>query len=114
MVASPLETAILNISRTGWLLTGLGKSPFDGAQPWSCDLIPGHLGGLYHWGNKVKSGMWSTYPNSQVRITAFGATPLEAIHNARKLLDKHPAKALYSDLERAFEDAANEREDGST
>ena len=106
---SPLERAILGISRTGWLMVGLSRSPFDSIRPWSVDLIPGHLGGSYHWGERAKSGQWSIYPNSQARVTGEGATALEAIQNALAKLDRSDAKVVYEDLERAFEEAVNGR-----
>lgn len=112
MVGS-LERAVLRISRTGWLLQGLSRSPFNGARPWSCDLIPGHLGGIYQWGEKVRSGPGWVYPNSQARIVADGETALEAVENALAALDKSPARAVYLDLERAIEDAVNGRNAGT-
>lgn len=108
MTADPLEAAILAIPRTGWTLAGLSRSVFDCAQPWSCDLYPSHFGS-YQWGKQEKSGMWSVYPNAQVRITAAGATALEAVTNAMAMLDKSPARQVYLDLERALEEAMDER-----
>lgn len=105
---SPLEKAILGIPKTGWVMSGLGRSPFDSVAPWSVDLFPGHLG-LYQWGKKSKSGAWSTYPNAQARVTGSGPTPLAAIEDALAKLDKSAAKVIYEDLERAFRDAIDER-----
>lgn len=107
---SPLEKAILGISRTGWLMSGLGRSPFDNVSTWSVDLVPGHLG-AYRWGKKEKSGMWSVYPNAQARITGCGATALAAIQDALAKLDRSDAKVVYEDLERAFEEVAKAFED---
>jgi hypothetical protein len=103
-----LEAAILAIHKTGWKLQGLSRSPFDSVRPWQCDLVPGHLGPYYH-GTRVKSGLWSTYANAQVRIVADGVTAEEAVRNALAILDKSDAKAVYEDLERAVEDAVDER-----
>lgn len=108
MTTSPLEEAVQNISRTGWVLAGLSKSPFDSIRPWQCDLVPGHLG-PYHYGTKQKSGLYTVYRDAQARIIASGATPLEAIRNAMAMLDKSSAKQVYLDLERAVEDALDER-----
>lgn len=108
MSADPLEEAIQAIPRTGWMLLGLSRSPFDSVEPWTCDLVPGHFGS-YQWGKKAKSGPWTVYPNAQARVIASGATPLEAVRNAMKELDKSPARQVYLDLERAFEDALDGR-----
>lgn len=105
---SPLERAILDIPKTGWALVGLSRSPFDCVEPWSCDLVPTHFGS-YYFGRKVKAGQYTVYENAMARIVASGKTPLETIQRALALLDKHPAKAVYKRLERAFEEAANER-----
>lgn len=107
-MVSPLEKAILDLPKTGWTLMGLGKSPFDCVNPWSCDLVPMHFG-TYYFGKKIQLGSYSAYQNAMVRITGSGDTALAAIQDARAKLDKHPAKAIYRDLERAFEDLLDER-----
>lgn len=99
--SSPLEKAIQGLSVTGWMLRSLSKGPFNCARPWSCELYPGHFGGSFYPGRKVTS---SVLTGGMRTIVADGATPLEAVRNAVALLDKSDAKAVYEDLERAFED----------
>lgn len=106
---SPLEKAILDLPKSGWVLAGLSKSPFDSPRPWTCDLIPGHLGGSYYWGNKAKSGLYSTYPMAQARVIGSGDTPLAAIKDALVNLANSDAAEIYDDLIRAFEDAVDAR-----
>lgn len=103
---SPLEEAIASIVKTGWLMNGLGRSPFDSVQPWSVDLVPSYFG-VYQWGKPAKSGQYTVYPMAQARIVGSGATALAAIQDALAKLAKSEAKAIYDDLVRAFEDAAN-------
>jgi hypothetical protein len=59
---SPLEKAIADIPKTGWLMNGLGKSPLDSPQPWSVDLVPSYFG-IYQWGEPDKSGPYTRLPN---------------------------------------------------
>jgi hypothetical protein len=103
---SPLEKAIADIPKTGWLMNGLGKSPLDSPQPWSVDLVPSYFG-IYQWGEPDKSGPYTVYPMAQARITGGGATALAAIQDALAKLAKSEAKAIYDDLIRAFEDAVD-------
>jgi hypothetical protein len=102
---SPLEKAIVDVPKTGWLINGLSKSPFDCVQPWSVDLVPSYFG-VYQWGNPVRKP-YTTYPMAQARITGSGVTALAAIQDALAKLAKSEAKAIYDDLIRAFEDAVD-------
>lgn len=102
---SPLEKAIVDVPKTGWFINGLGRSPFDSAQPWSVDLVPSYFG-VYQWG-KPERTPYTTYPMAQARITGSGATALAAIQDALAKLAKSEAKAIYDDLVRAFEDAVD-------
>jgi hypothetical protein len=100
---SPLEKAIVDIPKTGWLMNGLGKASFD--SPWSVDLVPSYFG-VYQWGKPVRNP-YTVYPMAQARITGSGATALAAIQNALAKLAKSEAKAIYDDMIRAFEDAVD-------
>lgn len=102
--SSPLEQAIQAISATGWMLKSLGRSPFDSAAPWTCELYPGHFGGSYYQGTRRKSAQYTVWTGAMTTVLADGATPLDAVRNALAKLDKSDVKAVYEDLERAFED----------
>lgn len=104
ITSSPLERAIQGLSVTGWMLRSLSKGPFNSVSPWSCELYPGHFGGSLYVGRKVTSGSYSVWTGGMTTIVADGATPLDAVRNAVAKLDKSDVKAVYEDLERAFED----------
>lgn len=98
---SPLEAAIAEVGKRGWLIKGLGQSPFDNAKPWSCDVHPGHFG-EYVWGRPVRTGLDTAYEKGMVRFVVLGATALEAVQNAVAKIDGSKEKQIYERLERAL------------
>jgi hypothetical protein len=104
---SPLDQAIQRVVKRGWLIKALGRSEFNGADPWFCCVYPGHLGGRYYQGTKVRKGLYSHYQNSMICLTGAGADALQAVNDAIAKIDASKERHVYEALEQAFEDMLN-------